>query len=477
MTVPKITATEFENQLRAGITNRDNTQDTGYGPVKDIVITPVAQVIEQQNDRLRSVSQLMSLENADQFTEADLDALVFNEDLVRDPGDQSVGTVIFSRSSAPTVDCKVQRGFPIATSPDESTGKAVTFMTSEARTLPTATAASYFNLDTQRYELSVPVIALVQGADGKVGPNRITRPLRPLVNFDSVTNADAVTSGGVPSETNVQLTERYQISVEGRQLSTPKGIVKYVKDGFPGVVGISTVYGSNPLLTRSATDAGAVDVFVIAEQTTQVVDNLTFLGIGQLLPLSTPPLVNIVSVKLGATTLVEDTDYEVVYDDSGVSSSSRAIDGIRILATTAIALIPGSSILVVTYTYNPLVRDLQADSLDEEVFVFGRDLLYRMGVQVPIVFNATLTTASGFSGVTVAGFVQIAIVAFINGLGLGATVEAFDLERVAGQVSGTDNFVITRLTRATVASGVDDVPTSGKEYPRITTANCVITPA
>lgn len=474
-TVPKITSTQFEDQLSSGITNRDATTDTGYGPVKDIVVTPVAQVLEQQNDRLRQVSQLISLENVDQFSDSDLDALVINEGLVRDPGSQATGFVTFARSTAPASDATVQRGFPIATSPDESTGQTVTFITSEARTLPSATASSYFNTTTGKYELSVPVIALIQGTQGRVGPNRITRPLRPLVNFDSVTNPLAITANGTGSEDNTNLADRYNISVEGRQLSTPTGIEKYVLDNFPGVEGINTVYGNNPLLTRAATDAGAVDAFVIAPSTVQQTESFTFLGIGQLIPISFPPLVAVTTVQFGINTLVEGVDYAVVFDSSGISGSTRDQDGIKILASTTQVLTIGSSVLVVTYTYNSLVRDLQASEAQEDVHVFGRDLLYRAGAQINIVLNANVTVASGFNPTTVIGFVATAISAYINGLGLGSLVEQFEIETAAGSVSGVQNFAITRLTRSTTPSGISDLQMAGNEYPRISNTNLVLT--
>lgn len=475
MSVPKITAPQFEDQIAGGITDRDNTQDTAYGPIRDIVITPVAQVLEQQNDRLRQVSQLISLENVSQFTEDDLNSIAFNEGLVRNPGSQAEGTVTFSRATAPSADAQVQRGFPIASSPDESTGQAITFVTTEARTLPAATSSSYFNPTTNRYELSVPIAALLTGPSGKVGPNRVNRPLRPLVNFDSVTNPSAIQTGGASLEDNVALTQRYEISVEGRQLSTPTGIRKYVLDNFPDVEDINTVYGFNPLLTRAGTDAGAVDAFVVATQAVQQVENITFLGIGQLLAIAFPPLIAVVSVQFGATTLIEGTDYEVVFDSSGVSGSTRDQDGIRILATTAAALVSNVSVLVVTYTYATTIRDLQAAEAQEDVHVFGRDLLYRAGQEEVIVLNANVTVASGFNPVTVLAAASSAIENYINGLGLGDLVEQFGIETAAGSVSGVQNFTITRLTVSSTPSGVSDLQMAGNQFPRITDATLNLT--
>lgn len=481
MTVDRISADDFLGELNAALLNRTQAYDTAFGPVLDQSFGPVATVLENHNnERLRPVSLLMSLVNETEFSENDLDGVVFNEGMTRPDGSFAVTSVTFFVSAAPTFDLVVQRGFPIAGSPDQSTGAAVTFVTTEGATMPFASASSYFNPTTNRYELTLPVQSLISGALGRVGPNRITRPLRPLVGFDGVTNLSGVTAGGRNRFTNTELLELFLLAITGRQLSAADGIQFFTRDNFPAAEDVLEVSGTDATLTRGDTDAGAVDCFIKGVQAVSVTDNdLTYLGRGQLVRITTPPLVQVNSVTINGVTAVEGTDYDVVFDTSGYSGSVRGIEGVRVRATPGTAGIlnaPVGSPAIIAYECNQLVRDLQARSEQEDVNVDGRDLLYREGAQVDIVLSARLKAKTGFTPSTVASLAQATLIAFVNtSLGLGDQVEQSDLDFEVRRLSGVDNFVFTRLARASVGTGVADVDDIlPSEFPNLTTANMQI---
>lgn len=475
MPIDRITAAQFESQLRTAITDRTNTHDTAYGPVKDIVIAAPAQVFESQNDRIRQVSLLLSLVNSDEFTDDDLDDFVFNEGLVRIEGSRATGVLVFSMATAPTIDAVVPRGFPVASQPDATSGSAITFVATEARTLPSATASSYFNLLTGRYELEVPVEALVEGSTGLIGAGRITRPLQPLGLFSAVTNT-AATQGGRDRETNEELIERYLLAILGRELATSTGVERYARDNFPDVEDVLTVYGGNELLTRAAEEAGAVDAYIIGGAAAAQTDNLTFLGVGQLHALSIAPLVQVNTVTRAspAATYVEGTDYEVVFDDSGNEGSQRATDGIRFLVTSPTPPTPGQTITI-TYTYNNLIRSLQAGFELDDTFVHGRDLLFKQAEQVDIILEASLRVTAGFNTSAVQTLVETAVLDFINALELGDDVELSDLQGVVRRITGVDNFIITRLVDDDTESGTVDLPIADYQYARLDALNLTIT--
>ena len=475
MPVEKITAAQFRDQLRTGITERTTSHDVGFGPIRDIVIDPVAAVLEQQNDRIRAVSLLISLEDPDNLSEEDLDAIVFNEGLRRIDGSRATATLTFSTPQVDPAgpDLVVQRGFPIATTPDANTGETVTFVTTEARTLTAAQRQSFFNINTQQYELSIPAEATTEGSVGRVGATRIRRPLRPLVGFDSVTNNSAA-DGGLDRETNAALINRYLLAILGRDLSTPTGIEKFARDNFPDVDDVAVVFGNNPLLTRAATEAGAVDTYIVGDQFVSRTENLEFLGVNQLLQISFPPLNVVTSVVSGATTYIEGTDFEVVFDTGGNAGSTRAVEGIRFLATATSPLPALGAAVTVSYTQNNLVSQLQATFEQDDVFVLGRDLLFKEGVQVNIILEARLRVATGFSTVTVPTAVSNAVLNFINGLGLGDNVEESDIQGEVRRISGVDNFIIDRLVRDPAATGASDITIVDNEFPRIAVADLTI---
>jgi uncharacterized phage protein gp47/JayE len=479
MPIERISANQFVELLRTGIKSRNRDYDVTTGAIPDLSINPQARVFELQHDDVRKVSLLLTLQNAQEFDppyDLDLEGIVFNEGLTRNQGAAATGVLVFSRSSAPTADVPVQRGYPVATVADEGTGLTITFVATETKTLLAASASSYFNIETQRYELSVPVIAVVSGAQGRVAANRINRTLRPLVGFDSVTNP-AASQGGRDAETNQQLIDRYFIAIIGRELATPTGIQKVTADDFPDISDALVVYGSNPLLTRAGDDAGAVDVYVIGDDALEQTESPQYLGAGQLIQISTPPVIEVLSVRdlATGTTFVEGTDYDVVFDSSGYGDSVRAADGIRFRFTGAEPAIGAP--VTITYVYNNLIRRLQTALTLDDTLVFGRDLLFKMGTEVPIVVSANFRVLAGFSPVLVKAAMEKAILKQVNEtLRLGGDVEEFDIDGVVAQISGVDNFIPTRLTKASVPSGVADIPIADNEYPSLAAADLTLTP-
>lgn len=476
MPVDKLTSAQFQNKLRTAILNRTKRYDTAYGPLLDGVLRPVGNVLEDQNNnRLRLVSLLLSLENEDEFTEADLDALVYNEGILRPEGSQATATLTFKRTSAfgAGENGRIQRGFPVATSTSETTGQPVVFVTTEAK--DKTNAVSVIDPDTNQlvYEVNVPAIALVKGSAGKVSADRINRPLRSLGGYTSVTNKEA-TQAGRDRYSNSELIQLYLLAVASRQLSVPRGIEFYIKDNYPAVEDIHEVFGTDPLLVRGSNTAGAVDAFIVGETLVTQTDALTFLGAGQTMAISAPPLVSINQVESGGTVYNENDDYEVVFDSSGVSGSTRAVDGIRFLSTATSPPAVGDTVNV-TYTYNQLIRTLQADGEDREVKVNGRDLLYRRGTRVDIFLNANLTVVSGFTASTIQTAVEAAVIDYIGSLGLGDDVEASDLQGAVRRLSGVDNFVITKLTTSASATGTTDLSIAANQYPRLDSVNVTIT--
>jgi uncharacterized phage protein gp47/JayE len=475
MAIDKVTAAEFQTKIRSGITSRTATHDTSYGPIRDIVIDPIAEVFEDQNDRVRKVSDLLSLLNISTFEDEDLDELVYNEGLVRSQGKQASVMATFSSSNVPSSDLVVFQGYPI------SSDDGVTFVVTETTTLPVASSSAYFNIDTNKYELSVPMIAVTTGAAGNIGSGRLTGLLRPMVSgFSAVTNTDAATGGG-DVETNTQLTERYLLAILGRQMSTALGLERFIRDEYSTVEDVHIVHGTDPLLTRAATDAGAVDSYIIGDQllTVSPSEVHAYIGLGQLIAVTKTPVRQIVSIVNGANTHVEGDDYEVVFDTSGIAKSTRSVEGIKFLAggTYSAALTAGDAITI-TYTYNNLVRTVQA-ALDEEgSAVLGRDVLVKEATKINVRLSANLTIETGFNAATIQTAVSSAILTFINAFELNDDVEASDIQGEVRKVTGVDNFVITDLNNNTAAASplvIADLAIGGSEYPRMDALDLLIT--
>ena len=459
MPIDKVTASQFATALAAGIQNRDVTIDTGMGPVVDTVISPLSAVLEKQNDRARKISLLFSLTNADEFTgyEADLEGIVSNEGELRSQGAPGTTSLVFATTAVPSTDLKVARGFPVGSSPDTSTNSTTIVVATEDQVLPVAAASSFFNPVTQQYELTVPVVATSKGTSSQVGPNRINRPLRPLVGFSSVTNPSAMQNGTDP-ETNAQLISRYRLAILGRQTGVVNGIIHAVKTDFPSVQDIAVVYGTDPLLTRAGDDAGAVDAYLLESASDTQTDILVYPGPGILMAITAPPLLSVTAVASGGVTFTEGVSYQVVFDDSGVSGSVREQSGIVFLAGAGSLPASLGVAVTVSYTYDSLVPAVQTEFDNADDLELGRDLLFRRSTSLAIVHTAQLRALSGFTADTLIPKVQAALATYQSTqLLLGQPVQISDIQAVARSVPGIDNYIITRLTPANVSSGVEDI--------------------
>ena len=472
MAIAKITAAEFEQQIGNGILDRNPDLDITVGPIRDTVIAPTSQVLEDQNDRIRRLSLIMSLLNVGEFTTQELDEWAFNEEIIRSPGSRATGTVFFRTRTAPTLDLSVPINFPIATVVDPTLGRAIQFRTTETRTLPAATAALYFNASTGYYELEVAIQAVSSGKDGIVGPGRITQMQASISGFENVTNIIS-TSNGRDQETNGQLAERLLVAIPGTDISTKFGIERSTSDDQLNIEDILTVFGLDPLLTRSAFDSGAVDAYIIGSTLVTQTDTKIFLGVGQPIVLDYQPVSSIASVSIGGPAYIQGVDYSMVKDTGPNAGSVRAQDAVVFLAGGSSPAIGDS--LTITYNYNSLMQTLQDTYISPDKIVFGRDLLFKEGTQQDIEIAANLLVLAGVNSTTVQSQVMSSIADFINSLGLGDGVEQSDVNAEVRKIAGVDNLVFTIFRIIGSGAGVADIDIERSEYARISSSDITIT--
>lgn len=484
--LPQKTAAQIAQQLATALLNRTNKYDTGFGPVPDVVFNPLAAVLEDQNNNgLVPLSLLLSLQNSTAYSDDLLNSVVFNENILRPLGSYATVTLTFSRSKpfASSDTGLVPAGYPVATQQDEASGQSVTFVTTQAYDKTYAVAVLDPASNQTVYQLNVPAVCLIAGSAGSVGANQINIPLRPLVNYDSVSNTKASQVAN-DTYTNAQLIQLYLLAVNSRQLSVSTGSEFYALDNFAQVQDINEVFGTNPLLTRAGTDAGAVDAWIQGVNLTTQTDQIPFLGIGQTLVVSLPPIVQVDSVSRVSDghIFIQGTDFQVFMDPSGVSGSTRAQDGIQFLPLSSAQISAGyfsptpGDLISITYGYNALIQQLQSTESDPEVMVEGRDLLYRQGTDIVIYLAAEMTTLSTFVFTTVQNSVIVAILAYINGLTLGSTVEVAKIIAAAENVTGVDNFIVTQLSMNANVPGTVDISLPGNQYPTTSASNLQVTP-
>jgi uncharacterized phage protein gp47/JayE len=478
MSVTKTTPQQYAAAITNGITSLNKSYDTQMGPIPDIVINPVSTVLSAQNSDILQLQSLLALVQNGSYTYADLVGFVANEGIYPNSGAQATVNLVFSTATVLST-LTVASGFPVSTQVDEISNQSVTFVTMEQASLPYATRSSYYNAVTQRYELSIPAIATTGGESGNVAANRITRPLRPLVGFSSVFNRDAA-QGGMNATTSQELIERYLIAIVGSAQSVASGTRSVALDLFPNVRDVAIVYGYNPLLTRAAYDAGAVDEWIMGTSNSTRQDVRTFTGRGIPIVLINQPVQSVTSVVNGATVYTEGVDWTFVKDTSGNSGSVRGYDSV-VFTFGGAAPVAGAS-LIISYIQNSLVEYIQTTYDSPSNYVFGRDLLIRQGVAVPVQIYAELQVGFGLAYNTVLAQVQTAILGFVDslllnaripGVSAGGSLQMSDVNAVVRRLSGVDNFIMTTFS-VVGGTGAADIPIGFNQYPTLDAVNLII---
>jgi hypothetical protein len=478
MSVSRVTAQQFAISITNAILALNKSYDTTMGPIPDVVINPVSVVLSQQNSSILQLQQLLALVQDGTYTYDDLVAFVANEGVYPSTGAKALVNLVFSTTTVQST-LTVAAGFPVSTQNDELSNQSVTYVTLEEVSLPYASRASYYNATTQRYELIIPATATVGGTIGNVAANRITRPLRSLVGFSSVFNRDPA-QGGMDGTTEAQLIERYLIAIVGSAQSVSSGTRAVALNLFPSVRDVAIVYGYNPLLTRASYDAGAVDEWVLGEANSSRQQASTFQGRGAPMVLLNQPVQSVTSVTSGTVTYVEGTDWNFVKDTTGYSGSVRGTDSV-VFTFDGAAPVSGASVTI-NYVQNILIENIQTTYEAPFNFVFGRDLLIRQGIAVPVTITAELQVGLGLAYTTVLAQVQAAIIGFIDSLLLnaripgvspGGALQMSDVNSVVRRIAGVDNFVMTQFC-VVGGSGAADIPIGFNQYPTIDPTDLII---
>jgi hypothetical protein len=472
MVIQRKTVAQFEDLISNGVASRDETIDTYIGPIRDLYITPPAEVMKGIHDNIVYLSQLVSMQNAGTFNPEDLDAFVYNENVVRWNGSPSYVVVTFSRLLPPTADITIPLNFPLATKTDPKTGQVVNFRTIETRTMYgplTVSPSSYYNVQTSRYEINVAAVSVISGGNTMVGAYTITQFRRSFPEFEYVTNKSATTTGrGL--ESNIDLAVRYQTRVTGNQEATPAGLKSFSLNLLSNIEDAYVVYGSDPNLERNTSDSGAVDVWVKSTAPATDIHNTYYRGVRELVPLPKQPLMSVTSVSSGATYYTEGTDFEIVTGEGIYAYSDRGQDGIRFLIGGAAPAL--NAPLQIVYSYNAMINIATALYKQPESLVMGSDAIFRWAQKKNLTIEAELKVGSGNPN-TVLGSVRDRIVTYINSLKLGMDVEEFDIDAQVAQSSGVDPWVYVTLA-VKGGLGVSDIAIGPMEYAYIEDSDLVI---
>lgn len=474
MALEILTRAQIIERLVDAIKSRDTALETGYGPIRDIVIDPVSLVLRQLYLQVERAYDNEFLTNAEIMTTEELDLLGESLSITRRGPQKAVGSVFFYTSSQPSADIVIPAGFPVSTKATGfGTTERIAFVTTRSVTLYASSASAYFNPVTGVFEIEAPIEAITPGKKSLVAPGVVANMQRQISGLANVINKSS-TTGGRDSETNAEYARRIRLALLGTDRGTVKGVQRTVLSD-DRVIDALVVMSGDPLMLRSEDQAGAVDVYIVGEESAvgqQIVIYDSFDVLFENEPLIFPgPVSSVVGGVVGD--LTEGEHYFVV-PDTKLGGSKRAQNILR-WNRSAAGLPSIGETVTIEYVYDKLIQDLQSMIELPENDVLA-DILIRRATSVNVIVDVEVRITGDITGSTVESGIRSALKTFINTRALGEDIVASDLDVVIRGVPGVDFVVLpfNQLSR-TGETGSSTVVINKNEYSQITDAAITLT--
>ena len=195
-----------------------------------------------------------------------------NVNKTRLPGRPATGQVVFYTKTKPTVDLIVPASTAVSSS------QTSTFRVGGTYILPAASASSYYNYTTKRYEIIADIASSNPGSDTNLPAGSITTAAG--VSGLSVTNTES-TVGGTDRESNADLAARCVIAFASVDTGTEYGYYSTAIEQV-GIIKTKIVKSGDRLMMRDWDPirqkhvGGKVDVWVQGLRERQVSENFSF---------------------------------------------------------------------------------------------------------------------------------------------------------------------------------------------------------
>lgn len=465
------TRAEIIQDLVDAIKSRDAAIETGFGPVKDIVIDPVSLVARELYTQVGRVFDLLFLSNASIMTQEELDLWGESFGISRKMGTHATGSVFFTTSSKPTADITIPAGTPVSTTQIAGSVTFQTFVTTRTLTILASSADTFFNPTSGFFEFEVPIRALLPGVEGNVAPGTIRTLQRQIPGVAGVINKSA-TVGGRNIETNEEFARRIRLLLLGMDRGTAGGVRRFALDD-ARVVDAAVVQAGEPLLKRTEFVAGAVDVYILGQELKIDQQPSTYTGLD--IYFRKEPIVfpnPVIRVFDSFVTYTEGIHF-FIDRDVILEGSTKARNAIRWNRGATGLPTPGTS-LIIEYTYDNLILELQS-VLEKPESNILTDVLFRRSSPVDVVLDCTVTVFADVDVAQVLANIRTAVRDFVNNRGLGEDIVPSDIDVVIRSVSGVDfvHLPFNRLSRTT-EQGNSGISIEKNEYAQITDGNITI---
>lgn len=414
---------------------------------RDLLVDVPASVLAELYGEVLIAQESQSVRDA---INSHLDRLLANWAIYRRPGAKARGSVWFYRDTVPLTDIEIPSGTKISTTTTISQD-SIDFITTQTVTMLAADAASYYNINEDRYEVQAVIEAAYSGIEGNVGPNVITA-YTGTADMSGVANLTA-TSGGSDGETDIEM--------RARGLSVIAGVNAGTKDGYRILVmtilevqNAIVVDPNDPEMER-VRDGGGADVWIETEETAEVTNTYTYPTGETYRRFENNPALSISSVREDGALLVPGVDYDFNYDAGVYARSIYAQDQLNWIITPVV----GSTIELV-YVYSDLMQILQDLLDDTQNHHVGAEIISKVAYTALVNVTMRVEVLSGYNPTNVTDTVNTAVTTHLENLQLGNEIQQSDLIALAEAVPGVDSVVLplTTFTVTREVSGISDGP-------------------
>lgn len=352
---------EVINSIKDSVTEQDETIDATKGPIYNFMISPVAPEIaanEQMSERLERLLSLdiVSAEDSD----VDVTAFGNNFKVARGGGKKEQHLQTFYIYNKPTETISIPTGTLVSTENGTYVYKVV-----EGRSFYEENSETYFNSNTNRYEINLLVEAVDYGSDYNLPKGRVSRLVSNEVKVDGTISATTSLVLGTEVEDNFAYMKKVEQKFEGINSGTLSGITYQINN----LIGISDVTFAKPgddIFTRKVKRA-ALDIYVNGNNLACKVLTKTITEETDKIYFEDSPVVSIDYVLVNQ----EETEYVLNIDNSDdFGGSTKSSDYISFVNKLEV----GSYVEIKYYVNQDVVS---ASNLFEENDLYDTDFLFR----------------------------------------------------------------------------------------------------
>ena len=352
---------EVINSLKNNVAEQDESIDATKGPIYNFMISPVAPEIsanEQMSERLERLLSLdiVSAEDSD----VDITAFGNNFKVARGGGKKEQHLQTFYLYNKPTETISIPTGKLVSTENGTYVYKVI-----EGRSFYQENSETYFNSNTNRYELNLLVEAVDFGSEYNLPKGRVSKLVSSDIKVDGTVSATSSLVLGTEEEDNLSYMKKVEQKFEGINSGTLSGIAYQVNN----LIGISDVTFAKPgddIFSRKVKRA-ALDIYVNGTSLSCKILTKTIVEETDKIYFDEAPVVSVDYVLVNQ----EETEYILNIDNSNdFGGSTKAKDYIAFPNK----LEAGSYVEIKYYINQDVVS---ASELFEENDLYDTDFLFR----------------------------------------------------------------------------------------------------